>query len=46
MEFQILLRNLKTFKKIDILKVYLFRLLEVYFINNLMQSILLTSDNS
>lgn len=33
--FQILSYNFKTSKKVDTIKVYLFRLLEVYLINDL-----------
>lgn len=33
-KFQLVLRNFKVFKKIDVVKIYLFCLLGVYLINN------------
>lgn len=33
-EFQLILRNFKTSKKINVIKVYLFRLLGVYLMDN------------
>lgn len=44
-KFQILLQNFKMSKKIDGVKVYLFYLLEVYLINNLIHSAMLTPEN-
>ena len=39
-EFQILSCNFKAFKKVDNIKTYSFRLLEIYLVNDLMQSIM------
>lgn len=41
-EFQILLCNFKAFKKVDDVKAYLFWLLGIYFVNNPVQSRMLT----
>lgn len=39
-EFQILSHNFKSFKKVDIIKLYLFWLLGIYFINDLIYLIM------
>lgn len=44
LEFQILLHNFKASKKVDIVKAYLFRLLEIYFIDDSTQSTMLILD--
>lgn len=43
-EFQIMLRNFKVSKKIDVIKVYLFRLFGVYLGNDLIHSMMSTSN--
>lgn len=42
-EFQINSRNFKASKKIDVVKAYLFRLVEIYLVNNLSNKIISTS---
>lgn len=41
-EFQILLQNFKASKKVDVIKAYSFRLLGVYFVDNLVHSTMST----
>lgn len=41
-EFQILLQNFKVSKKVDVVKIYSFCLLGVYFVNDSMHSIMST----
>lgn len=41
-KFQILLQNFKVSKKVDIVKVYLFRLLGIYLVDNPVYSTMLT----
>lgn len=43
-EFQILLRNFKASKKVDVVKAYSFRLLGVYFIDDPMHSTISTPE--
>ena len=43
-EYQILLRNFKAFKKVNIVKAYSFRLLRIYLVDNLVQSTILTTN--
>lgn len=45
-EFQILLQNFKTSKKVDAIKAYLFRLLGIYLVDDLVYSTILTPDKS
>lgn len=43
-EFQILSRNFKTSKKINAIKAYLFRLLKVYLVDNLIHLTMSTAN--